>query len=83
MLRHDDLKRIQGITAGIEIYLKQIGHWSYDRIAKWHVCDVDDITERLKCAYDRIIDERWVEQAQALSEGRSTDYSIQYDAGKA
>jgi predicted flap endonuclease-1-like 5' DNA nuclease len=74
----DNLLRISGIDADIESRLTSQGVTRYSQIAHWSPADVDRF-ERLLGAGGRIGRENWIEQAQILSRGGDTKFSLSYD----
>jgi predicted flap endonuclease-1-like 5' DNA nuclease len=76
--RHDDLRRIGGITAEIEQKLNALGVWRYSEIAQWSPAAVERIDRELGTG-GRIARENWIEQAQILSRGGDTRFSREFD----
>jgi len=74
----DNLQRISGIDADIEALLASHGVTRYSQIAHWSPADVARI-EKLLGSPGRIGRENWIEQAQILSRGGDTRYSLAYD----
>jgi predicted flap endonuclease-1-like 5' DNA nuclease len=79
---HDNLLRISGIDAEVEKLLTAQGVTRYSQIAHWSPADVDRF-DRLLGAGGRIGRENWIEQAQILSRGGDTKFSLSYDRGAA
>jgi predicted flap endonuclease-1-like 5' DNA nuclease len=77
---HDNLLRISGIDADIESLLTSQDVTRYSQIAHWSPADVDRF-DRLLGANGRIGRENWIEQAQILSRGGDTKFSLSYDRG--
>ena len=77
---HDDLLRISGIDAEIESLLTSQGVTRYSQIAHWSPADVERFDRQLGAA-GRIGRENWIEQAQILSRGGDTKFSLNYDRG--
>ena len=77
---HDNLLRISGIDAQIEGLLTSQGVTRYSQIAHWSPADVERFDRQLGTA-GRIGRENWIEQAQILSRGGDTRFSLNYDRG--
>jgi predicted flap endonuclease-1-like 5' DNA nuclease len=77
---HDNLLRISGIDAEVEKLLTSQGVTRYSQIAHWSPADVDRF-DRLLGTGGRIGRENWIEQAQILSRGGDTKFSLSYDRG--
>jgi predicted flap endonuclease-1-like 5' DNA nuclease len=77
---HDNLLRISGIDAQIEGLLTSQGVTRYSQIAHWSPADVERFDRQLGTA-GRIGRENWIEQAQILSRGGDTKFSLNYDRG--
>lgn len=76
-----DLKRIRGIDAKTEEWLKTNGVQRYDTIARF-TPDVIKRAEKLMDMPGRISRESWIEQATVLAQGGQTAFSQRYDAGE-
>ncbi len=63
---NDALTAIDGIPAGIEVKLNEVGITRWDQIAAWTEDDISKYSDQLGFQ-DRIQRDRWIEQAQALS----------------
>jgi predicted flap endonuclease-1-like 5' DNA nuclease len=74
----DNLQRIDGVTAEIEMRLNALGVWRYAEIAQWSPAAVERIDKELGAA-GRISRENWIEQAQILSRGGDTRFSREFD----
>jgi predicted flap endonuclease-1-like 5' DNA nuclease len=74
----DNLQRIDGITAEIEQKLNAMGALRYVHIAQWTPAEVERIDAELG-AKGRISRENWIEQAQILSRGGDTRFSLEFD----
>ena len=72
--------RISGIDAEIEKLLTSQGVTRYSQIAHWSPADVERFDKQLGSA-GRIGRENWIEQAQILSRGGDTKFSLNYDRG--
>jgi predicted flap endonuclease-1-like 5' DNA nuclease len=79
---HDNLLRISGIDAEVERLLTSQGVTRYSQIAHWSPADVNRF-DRLLGTGGRIGRENWIEQAQILSRGGDTKFSLSYDRGAA
>ena len=75
---HDNLLRISGIDAEIENLLTSQGVTRYSQIAHWSPADVERFDRQLGTG-GRIGRENWIEQAQILSRGGDTKFSLNYD----
>ena len=76
--RHDDLRRIGGITPEIEQKLNALGVSRYSQIAQWSPPAVERVDRELGTK-GRIARENWIEQAQILSRGGDTRFSREFD----
>jgi predicted flap endonuclease-1-like 5' DNA nuclease len=76
--RHDNLRRIGGITTEIELQLNALGVSRYSQIAQWSPAAIERIDRELG-AKGRIARENWIEQAQILSRGGDTRFSREFD----
>ena len=74
----DDLTRIKGVAAVLQGRLNRAGIYTFRQISSWNPQQVREFSNRLAFK-DRIIREKWVEQATALLE--STDSPDQTSAG--
>ncbi len=63
----DDLKQIYGIGPVLERTLNELGVFHFRQIAALSATDVAWLASRINSFPDRIIRDRWVEQAQELS----------------
>ena len=63
----DDLKRVYGIGPVLERTLNELGVFHFRQIAALSATDVAWLASRINSFPDRIIRDRWVEQAQELS----------------
>jgi predicted flap endonuclease-1-like 5' DNA nuclease len=79
--RRDDLKRIRGIGASVEMKLNAMGITSYEQIANWSKAEMNRIGQALDVK-GRIEREKWVEQARTLSAGGQTEYSRRIERGE-
>lgn len=62
----DNLREIEGITPDIENDLHLLGIFHFDQISKWNPKNCEWIEEYLEIS-NQIKEEKWVEQAKALS----------------
>ena len=76
--RHDNLRRIGGITPEIEQKLNALGVSRYSQIAQWSPAAVERVDRELGTK-GRIARENWIEQAQILSRGGDTRFSREFD----
>lgn len=74
----DDLTRIKGVAAVLQGRLNRAGIYTFRQISSWNPEQVREFSNRLAFK-DRIIREKWVEQATALLE--SADSPAQTSAG--
>lgn len=63
----DQLQRVQGIDAGLERALNQLGIYHFHQIARFNDDDIRWVADRLDWIVGNIIDENWVGQAAALA----------------
>jgi predicted flap endonuclease-1-like 5' DNA nuclease len=77
---HDNLLRISGVDSEIESLLTSQGVTRYSQIAHWSPADVERFDRQLGTA-GRIGRENWIEQAQILSRGGDTKFTLNYDRG--
>jgi predicted flap endonuclease-1-like 5' DNA nuclease len=75
---HDNLQRIGGVTAETERRLNALGVARYSEIAQWSPAAVERVDRELGLA-GRISRENWIEQAQILSRGGDTRFSLEFD----
>ncbi len=65
----DDLTLIEGLPEKFALGLHEIGITTFDQIAGWTEEDIAEVTEKLGIGRkQRIANQQWVEQAQALLE---------------
>lgn len=76
----DDLKLIKGIGKQNEERLHKLGVWHFDQIAAWTPENVKWIGSYLAFV-GRIDRERWIEQAERLARGETTEFSRRVEAG--
>lgn len=76
-----DLKRIRGIDARTEQWLKSKGVTRYEMIGRF-TPDVVKRAETIMKMPGRIAREQWIEQARVLASGGKTSFSERYDAGQ-
>ena len=70
----DDLTAIDGISPGLETKLNQLGIYQYHQIAAWKRDQIEAFSDRLGFQ-DRIVRDRWMEQASALLEDAESEDS--------
>ena len=63
----DDLKEIYGIGPVLEARLKQLGIYHFRQMAQLTANDVAWVAARINSFPDRIVRDRWVEQARRLN----------------
>lgn len=63
----DDLKEINGIGPVFERTLNAMGYRTYGQLADWSRDDVRAVAAELDLFADRIVRDRWVEQAAELA----------------
>ena len=62
----DDLTKIKGIATFLEKRLHELGIYTFQQIASWEERHIREISSRLAFK-DRIVREKWVEQASGLN----------------
>jgi predicted flap endonuclease-1-like 5' DNA nuclease len=63
----DDLTKIKGIATFLEKRLHELGIYTFQQIASWEERHIREISRRLAFK-DRIVREKWVEQASGLNQ---------------
>ncbi len=63
----DDLKRVSGIGPTFEQTLNEMGIYRFEQLAQLTEQDLERVAARLETFPDRIIRDRWVEQARELA----------------
>lgn len=63
----DDLTRINGVSARFEQALQTMGYSTFSSIAAWSRDDIRRVAAEIDLFPDRIVQDRWVEQAAALA----------------
>ena len=76
----DDLKRIKGVGAVLEKTLNQLGVFQFKQIAAWSPENVSWVNNSLSFS-GRIERENWIEQAETLAKGGTTDFAEKVDKG--
>ena len=76
----DNLQRISGIGPKNEKTLHGLGFFHFDQIAAWTGDEIQWVDEHLKFN-GRIIREKWVHQAQLLSDGKEDEFRRLYGSG--
>jgi len=76
----DDIKRIKGVGAVIEKTLNELGVYQFQQIASW---DSDNVkwVENFLAFPGRIEREDWINQANTLAGGGTTDFAKRVDKG--
>jgi len=77
----DDLKRIKGIGAVIEDTLNDLGIYQFNQISQWNHDNVTWV-ENFIAFPGRIGREDWINQAQTLSVGGTTEFANRVDKGE-
>ena len=62
----DDLTKIKGIATFLEKRLHELGIYTFQQTASWEERHIREISSRLAFK-DRIVREKWVEQASGLN----------------
>jgi predicted flap endonuclease-1-like 5' DNA nuclease len=78
MLPRDNLLVLKGVGPNIAARLDTFNFTRFDQIAAWKKEDYVDIAEMLGEPVERIIADRWVEQAKLLAAGNYADYEAEY-----
>ncbi len=76
----DDLKRIKGVGSVIEQTLNGLGIYQFAQIAEWTHDNVSWV-ENFLAFPGRIQREDWINQAQALGRGETTEFAKRVDKG--
>jgi chromosome segregation ATPase len=63
-VRRDDLKKIRGITPGVEQALNRMGTYTYVQIAKWTADDIARVAQQLETPAHRIKRDNWIAAAK-------------------
>ncbi len=80
---NQDLKRIKGIGAKVEIELHRLGVTNYTQIANWSQADIELIQRRSRMSL-RFGEgqDNWIAQARTLAAGGQTEFSKRVDDGQ-
>ncbi len=80
---NQDLKRIKGVGAKVEIELRRLGVTNYSQIASWSQADIELIQRRSRMSL-RFGEgqDSWVAQAKTLAAGGQTEFSKRVDDGQ-
>ncbi len=76
----DELKRIKGIGSVIEGTLNELGIYQFKQIASWDDNNVKWVENFLSFP-GRVYREDWIDQAQTLADGGSTEFAERVDKG--
>ena len=63
----DDLTKIKGIDAKMEMLCNQLGFWHYDQIAAWTADEIAWVDTNLEGFKGRVTRDNWVAQAKSLT----------------
>jgi predicted flap endonuclease-1-like 5' DNA nuclease len=63
----DDLTKIKGIDAKMEMLCNQLGFWHYDQIAAWTADEIAWVDAYLEGLKGRVTRDNWVVQAKSLT----------------
>jgi predicted flap endonuclease-1-like 5' DNA nuclease len=74
----NNLLLIKGLGPNIAVLLEAIGVKRYDQIAVWDDEDIVTIDRYLSEYKGRIIQDRWIDQAKLLADGRFDDYEAEF-----
>ena len=77
----DDLKQIKGVGPALEKLCNSLGIYHFDQIASWSADEVAWVDEHLEGFKGRVSRDNWVEQAQVLASGGSTEFSQKVEKG--
>ncbi len=77
----DDLKKIKGVGPKLEALLHKLGVYHFDQIAAWSDAEIDWIDHHLEGFRGRARRDGWVEQAQILAHGGTTDFADRVKKG--
>ena len=77
----DDLKSIKGVGPKLEALLHSMGFYHFDQVAAWGPEEVAWVDQNLQGFKGRVSRDNWVEQAQILASGGSTEFSKKVDKG--
>ena len=74
----DDLMKMKGVGAKLNMLLIELGITRYDQIAGWSEADIAAIDERLGAFKGRPVRDQWVDQARFLAAGDIAGYAARY-----
>lgn len=77
----DELKRIKGIGAVIEVTLNELGIYQFQQIAQWSEDNITWVDNYLAFP-GRVKREDWVNQAHTLANGGTTEFAQRVDKGE-
>ena len=63
----DDLTKIKGIGAKMEMLCNRLGFWHFDQIAAWNTDEIAWVDDNLEGFKGRVTRDNWVAQAKALT----------------
>ncbi|AGI73664.1 hypothetical protein OA238_c37150 [Octadecabacter arcticus 238] len=63
----DDLTKIKGIGAKMEMICNRLGFWHFDQIAAWNAEEIAWVDDNLEGFKGRVTRDNWVAQAKALT----------------
>ena len=63
----DDLTKIKGIGAKMEMLCNRLGFWHFDQIAAWNAEEIAWVDDNLEGFKGRVTRDNWVAQAKALT----------------
>ena len=71
----DDLKMIKGVGPKLEDLLNSMGFFHFDQIGKWGQDELAWVDQNLEGFKGRASRDNWVDQAQRLARGETTEFS--------
>lgn len=77
----DDLKQIKGIGPKLEKLCNSLGFWHFDQVAAWTSDEVAWVDANLTGFKGRVSRDEWVEQAQVLASGGTTEFASRVEDG--
>lgn len=76
----DNLKRIKGVGSVLEASLNELGIYQFSQIAAWSQDNISWV-EKFMAFPGRIERENWIEQANILAHGDTTEFANRVDTG--